>query len=314
MNLHVRRLRIMSCYFHMLDRAALRQIFHWKNSNGVIVALWGAVVAMAALGASLDNAPELFEWAYSFAVCAFVWSLGSWLTSDALQRRSRPPSRKQRRRLSTHSQKGYLVWKFGVSGLIATVFIGSLWLVADVKLRKELQSLKGRLLPASDPTPPNVCGAIPKEAALVQYGDNFAVAKKFPHHVIVFIVGPDDNAEIIPALTLDRSADGSIVVLMDVKTRDNKIVVRLDEHGFLVSESNKLKMERPDTHTLIVVDPEGEEVLNARYMNPQLIRLNGVLRYPRHRVPIQDETIHHTCVVDADAPGSADRGIRLVDR
>ncbi|MGA7380589.1 MAG: hypothetical protein WBX03_07030, partial [Terriglobales bacterium] len=116
------------------------------------------------------------------------------------------------------------------------------------------------------------------------------------------------------ALTLDRSADGSIVVLMDVKTRDNKIVVRLDEHGFLVSESNKLKMERPDTHTLIVVDPEGEEVLNARYMNPQLIRLNGVLRYPRHRVPIQDETIHHTCVVDADAPGSADRGIRLVDR
>lgn len=83
--LRLLRWRILARHLRIFAHPEVRSLFHWQYSNGLILTLWGTVVAMVALAATLDNAPRLFNWAYFFAAAAFFWSLGSWLTSDKVQ-------------------------------------------------------------------------------------------------------------------------------------------------------------------------------------------------------------------------------------
>lgn len=131
---------------HIFDRPKVKKAFHWKNSNGLIFFLWGVVIAMVALGAGLDNAAYLFKWAYFFAVAAFVWSIGSWLTSDTVQSLQKP-TRRQRRGLDHYSRWKCVLVKWGVAALIVVFFLGSLDFVSDIALRKALELLEGRLVP-----------------------------------------------------------------------------------------------------------------------------------------------------------------------
>lgn len=145
--------------------------------------------------------------------------------------------------------------------------------------RQGLTQLKGRLMPASDPTPPNSC-AVAKGEVIVFVGlnGNAVKVRKFPHVILAL-------RSVGPALSVDRDKDESVDILMDVKSTDGKIIARLNRDGFVINQNNFLEMKRPDKHSLIVVDQYGTEVLNVRYLNRQAIKLTALLNYPE-RGPI----------------------------
>lgn len=102
------------------------------------------------------------------------------------------------------------------------------------------------------------------------------------------------------AITLDRANDGSIGVVMDIRSRDRRIIARLSPNGFVVNKNNFLEM-RKDRSSLIVVDEYGNEVLNARYLNPNAFVLKGLLTYPdRNPIPLSfAPRMRHICLSNA---------------
>jgi hypothetical protein len=66
---------------------------------------------------------------------------------------------------------------------------------------------------------------------------NAAMFSKFPHVVYA-------SQSRGPILTLDRSASGSIEVIMDIRSSDGKIIARMNRDGFVVNRNNYLDMRR----------------------------------------------------------------------
>jgi hypothetical protein len=154
------------------------------------------------------------------------------------------------------------------------------------------QALNGRLYPASDPTPANICREIPQGAVILFLGDNAFVIWKFPHIVL-------HSRSLGPLVTLDRAPDGSITVLADVRSRDGRIIARMDQSGFVVNRNNLLEIQETRS-ALSVVDEYGTEVLDARYLNPQAFKLSGVLHYQSRDIPLQSEFMSRSCVAGGE--------------
>lgn len=263
----------------VFDQPAVRGFFHWQYSGVVIPLFWGTMFAVVGLAATIDGLEFLFGWAYFFAACGFLWSVGYWLTSDVLEARNKTPTRRQRRGLEPYSRNKFFIFKWGVLGFLAIVFAGSLRLVYDVQLTRELHQLRGKLTPANDTTPPNPCGAdTPQGSVVFLYGDNAALARRFPHTVL-------GSLTLGPLIALDRSEGGSLIVLMTIRAPDGKIIAQLDEHGYRVNQHNITEMRRPDRSSLILTDEYGAEVINIRYLNPQAVRIDGSFHYPGHADP-----------------------------
>jgi hypothetical protein len=86
---------------------------------------------------------------------------------------------------------------------------------------------------------------------------------QFPHTIIEV-----DNT---PRLVVDRGADKSISISLNILGSDNKIIVELNKNQFTVSPHNYFKMVRKDRSSLTVFDDYNKEVLSVRYLNPKAI-------------------------------------------
>lgn len=246
-------------------------------------------------------------------ISAYAASLGSWLTSDFLKRRSRPPTRRQRRNLDPYNKRKYLAFLSGGVVLLTLLMVLSLYIGHEVRrstaatqLRKELEGKNGKLIPASDP-PSSVCaGSVHGNDILLVFGShgNGAIAKKFPH----VILRSESMGDI---LTLNKLSDESISVRMDIRDTDDKVIARLDDKGFTVNSNKVLGIERPDLSTLIVTDEYGTNTLQIRYANQQTITVRGAFHYPGRREPTALEMIGaaNVCTMGADN-GGADFMIR----
>jgi hypothetical protein len=166
------------------------------------------------------------------------------------------------------------------------------------KRQEELsKSLGGRLLPGNQPFT-HLCEA-PKGSVVVLYGDHMgSIVSTFPHLVVA-------SRHLGPFISLDRSWDGSIRVLMDVRSEDRKIIVRLDEDGFVVNRSNSLEV-KTDRSSLSVIDEYGDEVLNIRYLNPREISVSGTLQFGKEKVSLTPANISGVCLDTAGMPGVFD--------
>jgi hypothetical protein len=143
-------------------------------------------------------------------------------------------------------------------------------------------ALNGKLVPANDPIPDTYCRSpLPSNSVLVMIGDesqhNASLVSRFPHTVYANEFGP--------VVSIDRSTDGSIAVLLDIRTSDKKLVARLNRDGFVVNRNNYLEMKH-DKSTLQIIDEYGDEVLYVRYNNGQTISVRGVLHYADRTVTI----------------------------
>lgn len=134
------------------------------------------------------------------------------------------------------------------------------------------KSLRGRLLPGNEPVT-RMCGRIPIGAVVLLYGTDGSLIRNFPHLVLV-------SEQFGPVISLNRSADGSITVFLDIRDSDRKIIARLDQDGFVVNRNNFLEMRRDKSH-LEVLDEYGDDVLSVDYMNLKNIRLNATIKLPK---------------------------------
>lgn len=286
-------------------RQKLYPVFHWQKSNGVLLGLWGAAIAMAGLGYEVDGAAYFFKYAYVFAVAAWLWSLGSWFTSDTVLRMNRR-TRRQRRGLDTYSPTLVFLKKYSVP-VFVTVLLGYTWYgISDISLRKELQSMQGLLEPASDPMPSWSCAAnLHPDEYLVLIGkgneQNAVVTNKSPHVILA-------SNRFGPVLTIWRQGDGSILLFFEIRSSDGRIIVKFNG-TFQINPNNIMEMKRDDRSSLRIVDQYGNEVINARYLNPHAFAISGRLNYGGAIVPIAMPHVSGICVNSSQGVVGADFGV-----
>lgn len=141
----------------------------------------------------------------------------------------------------------------------------------------------GFLVPGDEPTPPNRCTngpfPLPKDAMLVILGNSASWGTSFPQTVIK--IGNDRM------LTMDEIA-GQIKLSGKFFSSDGRIVAELKDNEFFINPNNYFRKKRPDSHSLVVYDQQGVEVLNARFINSHTMKITGVIRHPLTTVEISE--------------------------
>jgi hypothetical protein len=126
-----------------------------------------------------------------------------------------------------------------------------------------MEFLTGKLIPASDPSPSTnpSCGVKPDDT-VVFVGDEAYIASSFPHTVLRV------NGDRV--IAIDKLATGALVLTINIKAADGRIIMRLDEHGPLIPVVG-LFMLRPDPSTLVIEDQFGNDLLNIATFLPDQI-------------------------------------------
>jgi hypothetical protein len=128
--------------------------------------------------------------------------------------------------------------------------------------------LHGLLIPANDPTPDHGCGELPPNAVIVIMGKTGFVTERTAGTGTVNMNGLD-------LMTLAR-AEGGINISARVFSADNKVVAQITNNEFYVNPPEKpFQLKRPDWHTLIVYDSEGNESLYIRHSNTISVKVRG---------------------------------------
>jgi len=114
---------------------------------------------------------------------------------------------------------------------------------------------------------------------LVILGNSASWGTSFPQTIIR--IGNDKM------LTMDEIA-GRITLSGKFFSRDGKIVAELKDNEFYINPNNYFRKKRPDTHSLVVYDQEGTEILKVRFINPHTIKFTGIIRHPLATVVISE--------------------------
>lgn len=256
-----------------------QRIFHWKYTSVIGVGIW-----MAGVAAMLS---DKYSAAFIFYAIGGLWLLGWWLIEHPAPNRKKAGTwtKKQNKRI-------YVRWG-GAGTTIGITALMCLWTL-NLQSAKKLEAYSGWLEPGDDPTPSNNCEggtAVRKGITLLFLGNHGNVHEVlgFPHTVLLI------NG--MKAVVLSKSPDGLIAPIIDIRSPDGKIVVRMnDTEGFVVNLNNELQFKRPDHSTLIVTDEYGREVLNAKYLNRQALKITGVLTIPGYgSVPLDDGNFSNSC-------------------
>jgi hypothetical protein len=139
-----------------------------------------------------------------------------------------------------------------------------------VNVAQELKEQVAPLIAATLPPPVSSNCPIPKNAVALYLGNRVSVITAFPH--VVFTVHGDD------VLRLDRDSSDLLISFRVFDDRGNP-VARLDRNTFVTTNS-AAHVERPDASHLLVFDDRGTQVLDVQFLNPQAIKMTGILRYP----------------------------------
>ena len=242
------------------------RFFQWKFSWALTPILVCLVLALVMAGLRLGAHPLIFLPAYVFLACALIWSIGYWLTSDALLKR-RPKKLRKRRR----SRGSYAEWKWGVPSALVTCFVlGAVGLLHV----QSWTSQCGFLLPANDALPFSPCGVIGSDSIALYLGGIVSVVPKrsFPHAVLSI-----DGAG---KLTLIRRWDGAIAASIDFYGMNGTKTGGLADNNLAPDGNHSLRLERPDRSTLIVKDRQGMELVRLRYLNRSAVKLEAFLFFP----------------------------------
>ena len=174
--------------------------------------------------------------------------------------------------LSVYSHKEWKAWRYAISLLVVVLFSALSFRSYTKSVELELSLLHGRLFPSEEATPANSCPDFKGDGVLILMGFVTSYVDQFPHTVLM--------VDKQPRLVVNRDADKSVWISLDIFGADGKIIASLDRDGFTVRERSYFKFTRKDRSSLTIVDEYKQEVLNVRYVNPKAIWINAVLRYP----------------------------------
>jgi hypothetical protein len=268
----------------------LRRFFHWKHSGVLIPLFIGMGGIMLGVGVSMPSAEALiFNLAYVFFALASIWTLGFWLTSDALRALDPHTWSKQRKRGRNTARERifYRIWQWvGCAACLLFLFL-SIAFTHFTWNKKDLSQMGGILVPANDPDPIGGQCTIGEDEVGLYLGNYSAKTARFP--VTAVQVGGK------PLVVLDRNQDGSIALSVDVLSDDGRVIVRIDKNGFTVNPNNYLAVKRLDRSSLVITDQYGMEVLNARFVNKKAFQLSARLRSSGVTVDLAAQPINRIC-------------------
>src|ERR1051326_528033 len=165
-----------------------------------------------------------------------------------------------------------VAWKRRVAtcGLVAVLDLTVVSFLYKVNLAAELKQQVAPLIAATLPSPVSSNCPIPRGAVALYLGTSVSVVTEFPH--VVFRVGAED------VLVIDRDASGVLISFTAVDDTGN-VVGRLNQNVFRAPNSAS-HVQRPSRSNLIVFDDRDTKVLDVQVLNPQAIKITGILRYP----------------------------------
>jgi hypothetical protein len=162
-------------------------------------------------------------------------------------------------------------WKHRLAGsaLVLVAYLVTLFYLYRANVAQELREQVAPLIAASLPPPISSC-PIPKNAVGLFLGNRVSVITAFPH--VVF------KARGFEALRIDR-VSSDLLITFRVFDDSGSLVARLDRNTF-TTKNSAARVERPDASHLLVFDDRGTQVLDVQFLNPQAIKVTGILRYP----------------------------------
>jgi len=165
-----------------------------------------------------------------------------------------------------------VAWKrrLAVCTVVFAADLGALLYLYRVEKAEELRQQVAPLVAAALPEPVSSNCPIPRNAVGLYLGNRISVISEFPH--VVFRAHGDD------VLRIDRQAT-DLVISFRVFNDSGTLVARLDRNTFTATNSAS-HVERPDPSNLIVFDDQDTKILDVQFLNPQALKMTGILRYP----------------------------------
>ena len=224
-------------------RGFLRGIFHWQYSGWVI-----ALACGLAMTAALANK---FGLAYFCLVVACLFSVGRWLTSEFLEKKTTPPKRRilmpDGAPAEVLPRWRRIVWMWRLIPAMACIsifVIGGVW-VRSIQLDKELESLSGWLYPSDEKV--DACSLDHPDDIAVMMGNSGYVEDRFPHTLLAF------NCDDV--LKLERDKQGRVGITLTVLDKNGRVIVALRHGHFDVNQNNYFQIDRQGSRsTLSVID------------------------------------------------------------
>jgi len=165
-----------------------------------------------------------------------------------------------------------LAWKqrVAIGGITAALDFAAVFYLYKVDLAEELRLQAAPLIAASLPSPVSSNCPIPRGAVALYLGNMVSVVTEFPH--VVFRV----RGEAV--LVLERNASGVLLSFAAFDDRGN-VVGLLNRNAFHAIHS-AAHVERPSPSNLVVFENRENKVLDVQFLNPQAVKVTGILRYP----------------------------------
>jgi hypothetical protein len=250
---------------------------------------------LLATGVGLAWANHFLE-AYILLAACLAWAELLWLNSDNLlsskAKSERLPAKRRRfsheeiAAIMRRKKVRYRAKKWGLFAGIAVIGAVFLLEVGDWNYQWELQQAFGTLIPANDPTPPELCRENGVPASTLSNGSRMSIfagtnvysESRLDHLALVQING-------VTVLSLSKTR-GAVAVSGDIYSGTGDLV-HFDQNHFETRSDIGFKPERPDRHTLRVFDNWHQEVLYIRFLNSSAIKLRGVFWVPGAIGPVQ---------------------------
>jgi hypothetical protein len=148
-----------------------------------------------------------------------------------------------------------------------------------------VEALKGLLVPEDEPDPPlpsscSMVYPVPPDALRVYLGGNAGYT--MADQVVVLTVKGTD------LLDLRRTSNG-LAINAKTFSEDGKIIAEIIDNRFYINPNNFFRIDRPDSHSIIVYDIRDRKVLDIRYINSHSVKVLGIFQVPGAPPLIIDE-------------------------
>lgn len=266
----------------------LKRSLHWQYSSIALPLLFATAVGFMLA--------DKYIAAYAAYALTGVWSIGWWLTHDAVQsRRDFLQKQIKKKRLTKRARISF--WKMICAGVIpiAGIVVAGIVYTHHIETEESLKAYYGWLYPDTIPDPYGMCK--PNADQLAMYVGSYSLlGNSFPQSLVAI--------HSVPTIIIDRRGDGAIALSLTIRSDDQRVIVEMDDGEFTVNPNNILRMYRPDKSQLVIKDQLGNEVLNAHYLNKNAIRLAAKFYQDGKVYDLSAVPLHNTCLERIVPPGT----------
>jgi hypothetical protein len=165
-----------------------------------------------------------------------------------------------------------LAWKqrVAICTAVFTVDMAMMVYLYRVNVANALRAQIAPLVAATLPSPVSSNCPIARGEVGLYLGNSVSVITKFPH--VVFRVRGED------VLVIERQEAGLLISFTGFDASGN-VVLRLERNA-LQTRLGGAHVERPSAGELVLLDDRDSKVLDVQFLNPQAIKVTGILRYP----------------------------------